>query len=211
MDIYQENKGTVDYLDRLFADYKERYGESSDEMLNLVYMIQQAFSEQIGERTAGKHNCKKGCYYCCQMPVEIMEVEGLILWNYAKKNFSEEHRKLILDRCRKQIHLPKESDEFIDKFTGEETACPFLEKGLCSVYQARPMACRNLLIPLCSNPADCAVRSSNRGQRYFAFGQYASTMISLIKNSTSQAEKELRVSSRIYDVILRVAEGGKNI
>jgi Fe-S-cluster containining protein len=65
--------------------------------------------------------CKGGCSFCCYYPVSICEIEIAFIERNAKKK-------------RLKNYAPK-SD-----FHG--TACPFLEKGRCSIYDSRPFVCR---------------------------------------------------------------------
>ncbi len=95
-------------------------------------------------------HCRKGCNYCCHQAVFANSYELHYLGNFILKNFNSEE----IDQVRKQASAK-------DKITSQlsETdmlqykgACPLLQNGVCSVYQARPMACR---IYLSTNVSSC--------------------------------------------------------
>lgn len=65
--------------------------------------------------------CRKGCSSCCHYAVSISEIEVQFIEQVAKK---------------KRL---KVAGEFRD-FNGQP--CPFLVKGACSIYSARPYSCR---------------------------------------------------------------------
>ncbi|WP_223306876.1 YkgJ family cysteine cluster protein [Acidithiobacillus ferrivorans] len=70
--------------------------------------------------------CRKGCAACCHMNVSITSLEAERL---AKA--SGRRSEALSTTVR---HIPEE-------FSG--TPCPFLDrKGVCSIYQDRPLACR---------------------------------------------------------------------
>lgn len=64
--------------------------------------------------------CKKGCSFCCYIPVSIsgLEVE------YIKKSENIKPSKIPI----------------VGNFDGKP--CPFLKKGTCSIYKSRPFVCR---------------------------------------------------------------------
>ena len=63
--------------------------------------------------------CKKGCNYCCHYEIAVSSVEV----EYIKKNVNMKG-KIKPERSK---------------------ACPFLKKGICSIYPYRPFLCRRHL------------------------------------------------------------------
>ena len=66
--------------------------------------------------------CKKGCSFCCYVPVEITQVEARYIASETGKNLIE----LTENKTKKRDGSP----------------CPFLNNGVCSIYRVRPLACR---------------------------------------------------------------------
>lgn len=64
--------------------------------------------------------CKKGCTHCCHIPVSISELEVEFI------------TKLTNNR-RAKTNLT---------VTGNDDPCPFLKRGACAIYKARPFVCR---------------------------------------------------------------------
>lgn len=72
--------------------------------------------------------CGKGCSDCCQMNVMVSQLEA---------NFIEKETGIKPAQVAGTLIHPQ------DKFVG--VSCPFLKDGLCSIYDARPFACRKHL------------------------------------------------------------------
>ncbi|MCA9791797.1 MAG: YkgJ family cysteine cluster protein, partial [Candidatus Eremiobacteraeota bacterium] len=84
--------------------------------------------------------CRQGCSFCCYPPVSASLPEVLNLVAYLKTQTSPE----TFQRLRQKV---RERAEQTQTMTTAERhrislACPFLEEGKCSVYAARPLACR---------------------------------------------------------------------
>jgi Fe-S-cluster containining protein len=84
--------------------------------------------------------CKKGCAWCCYQEVFAVTHEFLHLRDFILQHFGKEQQEQILERAREKVllttNLPLEEQLKV------RAACPFLENGICMVYEARPMACR---------------------------------------------------------------------
>lgn len=133
-------------------------------------------SEARGESIS----CKPACGACCRQPLLISEAE---VFNLAKliEQMPPERRSVIEkrfedgiarfrdinwfgrfdDMTRRAIDTPtKELEvEFVSLLTeyiNERVACPFLENESCSIYEDRPLVCREYLVTSpaenCANP-----------------------------------------------------------
>lgn len=84
--------------------------------------------------------CAKGCHWCCHQAVYANSYELHFLSHKIKSRFSpekiEEIKKLALAKHTATFQM---NEEEIAKY---KSPCPLLENGACSVYDARPMACR---------------------------------------------------------------------
>jgi len=86
-------------------------------------------------------DCKKGCSYCCYQPIYAVSHEIDYLYNYMKKNFSREKLRKVVKKAEKlqDVRSKLSKEEILD----HKAPCPLLDAGGgCSVYPARPMACR---------------------------------------------------------------------
>ncbi len=84
--------------------------------------------------------CKKGCSYCCHIPVAASVPEIVNALMFARATFSPQRYQALSERLAR-------ADEVVVALGPEERArrnlaCPFLENDQCSVYEARPVACR---------------------------------------------------------------------
>lgn len=138
--------------------------------------------EQRAKDMGQSISCKMGCAACCRMMVPLSPPEAISLKNYVEqlppgdRNKIEQRlseslqlleREGLLDPLQQiaQSSTPL-SDEQLEPINRAYYAlrmpCPFLENELCSIYEARPAACRELLVTspaeLCENIADNPVR-----------------------------------------------------
>ena len=93
-------------------------------------------SERISKLYAEKGqpvSCVSGCFHCCKLDVACLPQEVEVL---ADKVISGEVG-INLDRLERKVRGSKDS---------EDSWCPFLEGGKCSVYNNRPMMCSRMLV-----------------------------------------------------------------
>lgn len=116
-------------------------------------------------------SCRKGCAACCRMLVPLSAPEAFALSEYVEQ-LPPDRRTLLLnhlsdtkDRLKREglwerlndvAETSKPvSDEELDPINQSYYAlripCPYLENELCSIYEARPAACRELLV---TSPAE---------------------------------------------------------
>ena len=135
--------------------------------------------EEHQSRTTGRTvSCRMGCAACCRMLVPLSPPEAFSLLEYIEQ-LPQERREAIearlavtkatlathglFDRLRAvadaERPIPDEELEPINRaYYALRHPCPFLEQEMCSIYEARPAACRELLVTtppeLCDNIAD---------------------------------------------------------
>ena len=116
-------------------------------------------------------SCRKGCAACCRMLVPLSVPEAFALRTYVEQQPTD-RRTLLVDRLRETKDRMKRaglwerltdvaessrqvSDEELDPINQAYYAlkipCPYLENELCAIYEARPAACRELLV---TSPAE---------------------------------------------------------
>ena len=116
--------------------------------------------------------CAAGCSACCRQLVPVSRWEALHL-SAVVRTMPVPRRKRVVDRFTKAIvrlertgllhriadgfasraHEPKVLEALQRKYWAEQIPCPFLEDDSCSVYEDRPLACRQYMVtsppPLC--------------------------------------------------------------
>jgi Fe-S-cluster containining protein len=156
-----------------------------DEVLPLFRVLTDALvSVGISDEEAagGKLACAKGCGACCRQLVPITVPEGLALarmmesWPEARRERARARFAAVVSGLLESGWLTRWND-FLDHPTGGPQAfiglgldyfhlglpCPFLEDEACSVYEERPLICRQFLAlsdpAHCQNPAPETVRT----------------------------------------------------
>lgn len=128
--------------------------------------------EEHQSRSSGRAvSCRMGCAACCRMLVPLSPPEAFSLLEYVEQLPEERQaaigRKLAASKAelaaQDLLHrlesvadaerpIPDEELEPINRaYYALRHPCPFLENEMCSIYEARPAACRELLV---TSPAD---------------------------------------------------------
>lgn len=84
--------------------------------------------------------CKKGCSWCCTQPVFINEWELEYLKYFMRKRFTGDRLVEIKDKAKKkndEVARLDEKEQLLKRIP-----CPLLFENVCSIYPARPTACR---------------------------------------------------------------------
>lgn len=103
-----------------------------------------AYAERAFERVGGPErakslDCRRGCDYCCRLPVESCRAEASRALEFARDHLSAARFSDLKHRIREAAAaypLPLERPPAMNP------RCPFLEQSACLVYPARPLACR---------------------------------------------------------------------
>ena len=117
--------------------------DSLREAVSALYESMDGLLEAFLGRAAadGKpSHCREGCDYCCYQGVFAVTHEVLYLQDFISKNRTAGQREgyLVKARQKSMVTLNRKTEEQLKI----RHACPFLENGSCSIYEARPMACR---------------------------------------------------------------------
>ena len=85
--------------------------------------------------------CRAGCDFCCHVPVGVQAHEVLIVAHHIQKYFSPAELEAVIERAAAH------RDAFAGRSNQERTElrkpCVLLREGSCSIYEARPEACRS--------------------------------------------------------------------
>ena len=135
-------------------------------------------------------SCRSGCGACCRQLVPISEVEARLIrdmvegWPEPRRTrvlarFAEARRRLeeagLLERLQ---HCETVSDDelvpvALDYFT-QGIPCPFLEDESCSIYEERPVVCREYLV---TSPAENCTRPTPESVRRVTLAAKVSTAL----------------------------------
>src|SRR5512135_881829 len=123
-------------------------------------------------------SCRKGCGACCRNLVAISEVEARRIGTVVdelpgprretvRARFSEARERLERAGLLEQLQAAdRVTDEDYTALVGtyfqQGISCPFLEDESCSIYDERPITCREFLVT--SPPENCA-RLDSEGVR----------------------------------------------
>ncbi len=95
---------------------------------------------ELARRQNIQVDCKKGCHWCCHQAVYANSYELHYLSEQLKSKFTDEEFSSV-------VSLAEKKNAITSKLTTNEvlkfkSPCPLLKEGSCSIYAARPMACR---------------------------------------------------------------------
>ncbi len=161
---------TIDYnrIDRIFfADgyrlaeniIKEQPDtENLDELSHGLYHSVDSLIDTLSARVCRDGqplHCGKGCHWCCSKAVFTNPWEVIHLGRYISRNFSEERIQGILSLLKTKHEVTSQTG--LKEMLSLVHFCPLLEEKVCTVYSARPMACRIYL----STDVDSCIREFN--------------------------------------------------
>ena len=99
-------------------------------------------------------DCQAGCWWCCTMFTDCAPGEAVLIARHIKKwpDLAEVKKKLI-----KSAALARRTKGNLADYRREMVPCAFLDtdRGLCRVYEVRPLACRKYTstdVKACQNP-----------------------------------------------------------
>ena len=151
-------------------------------------------------------SCKKGCGACCRMAVPVSEPEAYRLREVVqampepqKSNVQERfalgmevfrHNGLLENMFQRVSGEEEEQSAMarLDAYYATGVACPFLEDESCSIYDERPLICREFLV---TSPAEnCSNIDGSGVQRLPTLARPGDALILIASNP-----EEKRVAS----------------
>lgn len=99
-------------------------------------VVAQAISDS-GEALA----CKAGCTWCCHYKVDVRADEALALAEFVRTRLDVPTRTRVIEAARRNAATIRTLTPL--EHLHAAIACCFLVDNGCSVYPARPLACRN--------------------------------------------------------------------
>ena len=157
----------------------------------------QALEQQRLAESGQAISCRKGCAACCRMLVPISAPEAFALANRIDQAERDERTRLLaqLDLATQRLAnagLLKElidlsestqpvTDEAIEPLNRAYYAlrmpCPFLDHEVCTIYEDRPAACRELAV---TSPATSCQDMTNAAIQPVPVAVRISTTLSLL-------------------------------
>jgi len=146
-----------------------------DDLLPFMRALAQLTTEMGQEKIAAEGrsiSCRAGCGICCRQIVPIAEFEAHRLARLVE-SMPEPRRSTILERFDEATRRFEEAElletldhkrdfdpdgvmELAARYFRLMVACPFLEDESCSIYEERPISCREYLVTspaeLCAEP-----------------------------------------------------------
>lgn len=124
-------------------------GKTREKLIELVHnaswYLDTLVSGFVGHRKP-KLDCKAGCCFCCYYQVDISIPETLVIAGFIKESWSADEIETLINRLvetREKLKQFADDDNHLRR-TYAKIPCPLLQvdKGLCSVYDMRPITCR---------------------------------------------------------------------
>ncbi len=112
----------------------------SNKIIKYLYEDLNVLSEHIEQTTEYKIACGKGCGYCCNTRVEIIEPEAIFIYDYIKNNLNEEQLNSIFNKIQDIVNITSQIDK--NQHVNLQLPCIFLNNNECSIYEIRPFTCR---------------------------------------------------------------------
>lgn len=158
-------------------------------------------------------SCKAACGACCRQPLLISEAEVFNLASLVE-SMPIERRQIIKDRFRERREhfekidffnrfdamserakagpsndLAREFVALLSEYIEQGVACPFLEDESCSIYDDRPLVCREYLV---TSPAEnCARPTPDNTEKLPISGSPSKAFSSLTRTSNSDKPSSL--------------------
>ncbi|MBX3691509.1 YkgJ family cysteine cluster protein [Dokdonella sp.] len=98
------------------------------------------FDAALAESGA-KLDCRAGCAWCCHYKVDVRADEALAIVEHVRTRLDAATRERVIDAARRNAATIRALTPAQHMTTN--LACCFLVEGACSIYPARPFACRN--------------------------------------------------------------------
>lgn len=116
----------------LFEEIPKMENPAPADLVKLIYKTADFYYDQVTRKEA---YCKKGCSWCCRVPVDVSAIEAQLIGEYI----GIEPKNLTADR--QWYRMP------------DKTKCPFLKNDCCSIYPVRPFNCR--VFASADDPKNC--------------------------------------------------------
>lgn len=114
----------------------EVYRDIVDQYDYLLELTLEKLEEEIA--------CDVGCSFCCHFDVGVSEFEMHVIAAYISDHFSSKQKYELAKRNKQVLDTISKST---DLRVNLRLPCSFLVDNKCSIYEARPFACRGYASP----------------------------------------------------------------
>lgn len=121
-----------------------RKTRNPNDLLNVLASSQKEFDRAMASApTAARESiaCRAGCGACCHVPIGLLAHEVLIVAHHVQIHFSPTDLDALIERTA--VHRAAVAGRSNLERTLLRRPCALLKEGSCSVYEARPEACRS--------------------------------------------------------------------
>lgn len=138
--------------------------------------------------------CRAGCDACCHVPVGVQAHEVLIAAQHVQTRFSPAELDALIARAA--THRAAFAGRSIPERMALRTPCVLLREGACSIYEARPEACRS---HHGNNAASCRTNLENGNEEIDVFIPDVRGRMFAVMLAIDQAVEESGFDDRSYD------------
>ena len=141
-------------FERERADARRTVARDADAVrAQVVRMYSRLDHEQVAVIASTKLTlaCERGCNYCCHQRVEIRPYEAFVLAEHVRTRMTAQRADVVIRLAANRARIAPLTPL---QHTQAGIACALLVDGACSVYEARPAACRkyySLSVETCRN------------------------------------------------------------
>lgn len=182
-----------DYFKDTYLKMKKNYDEciAAYGAIETYKMAMKAIDEGVDrEQLIAKGvSCKIGCSHCCHYEVDSQQIEVQVILEYCQ------HNNIPIDKSYLEAQARWIGEKIHDHPT--HSACVFLKDHKCSIYEARPIACRNHQV--FSDAALCDAKKFKYPNDMVAMGFHFPTEIFICV----LAEKDNSKRGWIVDLLLK--------
>ena len=129
-------------FERERADARRTVARDADAVrAQVVRMYSRLEHEQVAVIASAKLTlaCERGCNYCCHQRVEIRPYEAFVLAEHIRARMTAQQADVVVRLAANRARIAPLTPL---QHTQAGIACALLVDGACSVYEARPAACR---------------------------------------------------------------------
>jgi Fe-S-cluster containining protein len=124
------------------ADRLQQAG--SEEEIHAAYAQALAAFDELNQdaivASGARLDCRAGCSFCCSLRVDVYAHEIFLIARFIRTHFSEAEQQALAVRLATHAAQVLRLTPF--EHATRNIPCVLLRDGRCSVYAARPMACR---------------------------------------------------------------------
>lgn len=227
-DNYSLNEAVFNTLNEILKSLSGRETITKEEGLDLISRIYEVLTPAL-QQIQRNAPCKKGCNACCHIRVDVTDIEK----EYILLSLNSQHRKIIKSNIKKirknEVNRQKLIRSGQTKHTLIGKPCLFLdEEGACSIYETRPLACRNWFVLCDSAKCNDSTYEFQNGDVVIPelYGQDVKMVIELINQKvygtkkyhilSDSIEKYMSESEKTFGIkgalrsLMKVMKKGKN-